>query len=360
MDVRFAIVSDLHIALPETIENGDKRFHLTQFSIPALEVVIQHLNSLNIDFLLLPGDLTQDGERVNHRWLSQRLKKLAYPVYVIPGNHDLPSKEGNETVIGFSEFVEYYRDFGYENATATLDYTCEVAKGVYLVGLNSTHFDNNGNQLGRLLESQFVWLEETLSKLRGNLVFVMLHHNVLEHLPQQSTHVLGKRYMLENAPLLLCLLRKYGVRFVFTGHLHIQDIAEDTGIYDITTGSLITYPHPYRILQLTDDRLKINSYKITHLPGMENFASYTQKWMSERSFSFIMTILTSSPLNLPVEEAKEYAPILKNFWTDIADGDKQFDFPQLPPHLNRYFKQFGAIDSQGKPLCWDNNTTLFL
>lgn len=360
MDIRFGIISDLHIALPETVDKGDKRFHLTQFSIPALEVVIQQLNNINIDFLLLPGDLTQDGERVNHRWLSQRLKELPYPVYVIPGNHDLPRKEGDEKAIGFGEFVEYYRDFGYNNATDTLDYTCEVAKGVHLVGLNSTHFDDSGNQLGCLVESQFVWLEETLSRLTGKMVLVMIHHNVLEHLPGQATHVLGRRYMLENASRLVSVLRKYGVRFVFTGHLHIQDIAEEAGLYDITTGSLITYPHPYRILHLEDKQLKINSYKITHLPGVGDFADFSQRWMRERSFSFMMTLLTSSPLNLPVEQAKMYAPILRDFWTDIAHGDKQFDFPQLPSHLNCYFKKFGAVDAEGKPLCWDNNTTLFL
>ena len=91
MNVRFAIASDLHIALPETIDTSANRFHLTKFSIPTLEVVLEHLNSLNLDFLLLPGDLTQDGEKVNHRWLQSKLASLPYPVYVIPGNHDIPS-----------------------------------------------------------------------------------------------------------------------------------------------------------------------------------------------------------------------------------------------------------------------------
>jgi len=53
--------------------------------------------------------------------------------------------------------------------------------------------------------------------------------------------------ILENAPELLQLLRDSGVQLVFTGHLHVQDIAYCQGVYDITTGSLVSYPHPYRV-----------------------------------------------------------------------------------------------------------------
>lgn len=47
-------------------------------------------------------------------------------------------------------------------------------------------------------------------------------------------------------------------------------------------------------------------------------------------FFFYDDDVNLSPLNLKEEKAKEYAPILRNFWADIAHGDKQFDFPQFP------------------------------
>jgi predicted MPP superfamily phosphohydrolase len=357
MNVRFAIASDLHIALPETIDSQANRFHLTQFSIPALEVVLQHLSTFNLDFLLLPGDLTQDGEKVNHRWLQTKLATLPYPVYVIPGNHDVPSLTGNDTKIAFKDFPFYYQQFGYKD-TKNLDYSCEIATGLQLIALNSNQFNDEGKQRGFLTENQFIWLEEILSNFTDKLIFVMIHHNVIEHLPQQSNHILGKRYMLDNAPRLLSILAKYQVKFIFTGHLHIQDIATDNGIYEITTGSLITYPHPYRILELKDNQLMIESHRITQLPEMENLRAFSQKWTSDRSFPFMMTILTSPPLNLSLTQAQEYAPILKHFWADIAHGDKVFNFPQLPRDINQYFQQFGAIDSKGKPQLIDNQTKI--
>ncbi|WP_342597540.1 metallophosphoesterase [Cyanobacterium aponinum UTEX 3222] len=360
MNIRFAIASDLHIALPETIDAEAKRFHLTQFSIPALEVVLQHLQNLNLDFLLLPGDLTQDGEILNHCWLKTQLEKLPFPVYVIPGNHDIPSIKGNEDIIAFQDFPLYYQKCGYQSATKNLDYTCEIAPNLQLVALNSNNFDRDGKQQGYLKDEQFSWLEQTLANLTDKLVLLMIHHNVIEHLPQQSTHILGRRYMLDNAPRLLSILEKYGVKLIFTGHLHIQDVAKYGDIQEITTGSLITYPHPYRILTLTRDRLIIESHHITKLPEMDDFAEFSQKWMGDRSFSFMMMMLTSPPLNLEEEKAKEYAPILRNFWADIAHGDKQFDFPQFPPEINKYFQAFGAIDEQGKPVKKDNNTIIEL
>ncbi len=90
LNFRFAIVSDLHIALPHTIWNHPSRFHLVEVSIPAFESVLRHLTQLDLDFLLLPGDLTQHGEPENHAWLQQRLAQLPFPVYVVPGNHDVP------------------------------------------------------------------------------------------------------------------------------------------------------------------------------------------------------------------------------------------------------------------------------
>jgi 3',5'-cyclic AMP phosphodiesterase CpdA len=66
------------------------RFHLVgKLEHSALELILEHLKQQNIDFLLLPGDLTQHGERDNHAWLQERLSQLPFPVYVVPGNHDV-------------------------------------------------------------------------------------------------------------------------------------------------------------------------------------------------------------------------------------------------------------------------------
>ncbi|MEB3339000.1 MAG: metallophosphoesterase, partial [Leptolyngbyaceae bacterium] len=238
LNFQFAIISDLHIALPHTLWHHPSRFHLCEISIPALEKILTDLEQLDLDFLLLPGDLTQHGEPDNHLWLTQRLKQLPFPVYVIPGNHDVPSLAANERSIGLADFPSYYRPFGYHQSEE-LHYSHEILPGVQLIGLNSNQFDDQGNQLGQLDDRQLVWLQEVLAQTAGKLVLVMIHHNVVEHMPGQSRHGLGRRYMLDNAAALLSILQKAGVQLVFTGHLHVQDIACHQGVYDITTGSIV-------------------------------------------------------------------------------------------------------------------------
>ncbi|AKG24797.1 metallophosphoesterase family protein [Calothrix sp. 336/3] len=361
---RFAVVSDLHIALPHTIWNHPSRFHLVEVSIPAFESVLEHLTQLDLDFLLLPGDLTQHGEPENHYWLQKKLSQLPFPCYVVPGNHDVPVLDADNQSIGFDDFPKYYRKFGYTDTNKHY-YICQIFPGVKLIGLNSNYFNEEGKQFGRVDGEQLRWLETVLSENTDELVLVMIHHNVVEHLPNQLRHPMANRYMVENAPELLQILRRYGVRLVFTGHLHVQDVACDDGVYDITTGSLVSYPHPYRILEYHRDNysrewLQISSYRVESVPEFPQLQQLSHKWMGDRSFPFIVKFLSLPPLNLPQAQAEALAPKLRDFWATVADGDAMMDYPQLPQDIRSYFQKYGAVSSCGTPSLIDNYATLLL
>ena len=349
---RFAIISDLHIALEHTIWDHPRRFHLVELSIAALEFALERISHLDLDFLLLPGDLTQHGEPENHAWLRDRLLQLPYPVYVIPGNHDIPQKWSNERSTGQAEFPQYYEKFGYSLAQS--DYTCEILPGVRLIGLDSNEFDEEGKQLGYgyLNEGQLEWLAEVLATTSEPMRLVAIHHNVLEHLPDQRNHCLGKRYMLKNSLQLISMLKEAGVHLIFTGHLHIQDIARSGDIYEITTGSLVSYPHPYRLVHVESQgngktRVNVQSYQIPALPGWPDLPGFSREWMGERSHPFMMRILTEEPCHLDKTEAEKWVGALRYFWADIARGDSQFEFPNFPEDLRGYFEGFSADPSLG-------------
>ncbi len=346
LNFRFAVVSDLHVAIPETVWNHPSRMHLVEVGIPALEQTLDRLAEENLDFLLVPGDLTQHGEAANHAWISERFAQLPYPVYVIPGNHDIPVLEKNEQSIAPHEFPHFYRMFGYEDPSRPY-YSQQILPGVRLIGLNSNTFDRDGKQIGRMDDVQLDWLRETLAKSQDEVVMVMIHHNVLEHLPNQSTQVLGQRYMLENASELLGILREHNVNLVFTGHLHIQDVAYQDGIYDITTGSLISYPHPFRVFQYQTDRhnrqwLQMESHRIESVPGWENLAEQTREMMGDRGQAFMLQLLQQAPLSLSQEAAEALVPSLRYFWTAVSEGDAFFDFSHFPEAARNYFESFGT------------------
>lgn len=366
LNFQFAVISDPHIALPHTIWDNPQRFHMVEVSIPALEQSLDRLAQLDLDFLLMPGDLTQHGEVDNHAWLSDRLAQLPYPVYVVPGNHDIVTRSPTQIAIGTADFPRYYQKFGYTNPDQ-IYYTHEILPGVRLIGLNSIAFDSDGTQLsmGYVDDAQLHWLKTVLAEATDEFLIVMIHHNVIEHLPGQARHAMGRRYMLDNASTLLPMLQAAGVKLIFTGHLHVQDIASWQGIYEITTGSLVSYPHPYRVLQIRDEtdnsfRLRIETDWITSVPGWDNLQHLSREWMGDRSFPFMMRLLTHPPFSFPIEEAEQLAPYLRYFWADIANGDSLFDFPQFPEKARQYFKRFGAIDSLGEPTFIDNHTTLNL
>ena len=371
---RFAILSDPHIALPETIWPSSKRFHLVEISIPAIEQVLADLHQLDLDFLLIPGDLTQHGERQNHRWLADRLSTLPYPAYVIPGNHDVIAATATDTCIDMPEFVQLYDKFGYGKTDTGLGggdrpyYAQEILPAVWLIGLNSIAFEADGQQhwSGLLDAEQLAWLTATLAQIPDDaLTLVMLHHNVLEHLPGQSHHRMGKRYMLDNAPELVAILEAANVSLMFTGHLHVQDIARRDTLYEITTGSLVSYPHPYRIVQVLRDgdrpnaaTLQIESRQVQSLPGWENLGQRSREWMGDRSPSFMLQFLTAPPISLPPKAAQKLLPDLRNFWADISAGDAHFTFEHLPPTVRRHLQRFSALDAEGNYHPIDNNTVL--
>jgi 3',5'-cyclic AMP phosphodiesterase CpdA len=371
LNFRFAVVSDLHLALPHTIWDHPSRFHLVEVSISAFKSVLEHLAQLDLDFLLLPGDLTQHGEPENHAWLQQCLAQLPFPVYVVPGNHDVPVLLADRQSIAFADFPYYYTKFGYDDPQQ-MYYIRQLLPGVKLIGLNSNSFNDQGEQVGCLDAKQLLWLEEVLAASGDELVLVMVHHNVVEHLPNQSNHPLANRYMLSNSAELLQLLRRYGVKLVFTGHLHVQDIAYSDGVYDITTGSLVSYPHPYRVLEFHRDNqgkesLQILSHRVESVPEFPDLQQSSRQWMGDRSFPFLIKLLTHSPLNLPLSQAKKLAPGLRDFWATIADGDAVLDYPHFPLEVRHYIQSYGALAQPNPGMATnatltliDNNSTLLL
>lgn len=362
---RFAIISDPHITLPTTLYDAPNRFHLVEVSIPSFEQILSHLTRLNLDFLLLPGDLTQHGEWENHRWLVQRLRQLPFPTYVVPGNHDIIARDASSKAIGLDDFPALYQEFGYSDGR-TPYYSQEILPGVRLIGLNSNEFDQQGRQLGTgyLNSEQLQWLDHTLAAAKGELVLVMLHHNVLEHLYGQAHSPLGQRYMVQNRYDLIQRLEAAAVPLMFTGHLHVQNVARQGNLWEVLTGSLVSYPHPYRIVEMevTDNHLTVDiqSHRVKAVPDWPDLQGTSFQWMCDRAVPLMTKLLTSSPINLSVAEAQVIAPDLKHFWATIAAGDPQFNFSHLPPKPRRFLEKFAAVDDQGYPEFIDNNATLQL
>ena len=84
---RIAVVSDIHFMHPSLLANGavngtafqsylDQDPKLLQYSPFVLQNVIMDLKRERPDILLVPGDLTKDGEMINHQSVANHLADL--------------------------------------------------------------------------------------------------------------------------------------------------------------------------------------------------------------------------------------------------------------------------------------------
>ena len=307
----FIVVSDLH-TYDTSLGTEGKAFEdyvsadrkLLKESVELLEAAIGLIKSENASFVLISGDLTKDGERTSHQLVAQYLKQLeasGKKVYVIPGNHDINNGwsysytgDTKQRVPNISpeEFVQIYGEFGYNEALFrdpnSLSYVAEPQAGLWLLALDSCRYKENvENQRnitgGKLSPQTLQWIEEMLSKAASEKrpVIVMMHHGVVEHYVGQAKNY--PEFVIDDFPTISKLFAQYNVRLVFTGHYHAQDITEKSWsegnkfLFDVETGSLVTYPCPYRVVNIDNSQKcairteRIQSIK-SHPQGFQEYA----------------------------------------------------------------------------------------
>jgi len=105
--LKIAVVSDIHYMaaslLKNHAENGvafqaylDQDPKLIEFSDPIFKECMKQILAEKPDILLVPGDLTKDGEKVSKQELRKLMKQFDdnhIRVFVVPGNHDINNPE---------------------------------------------------------------------------------------------------------------------------------------------------------------------------------------------------------------------------------------------------------------------------
>ena len=314
---RFAVISDLHLfdtslgthgnAFQDYL-NRDRK--LLAESRELVETALDEIADLDAGFVLISGDLTKDGERMNHEIVAKRLAELersGKQVYVVPGNHDIDNSDavrfiGDRTEpvssVTASEFAEIYQSFGFgealERDSASLSYLVEPVPGLWLLALDSCkwqqHKPGEHPAVGGVISPQTrQWMEGILKSAQASdkRVIVTLHHGIMEHYPGNEDNY--PEYLLDNHEEIFELLAVYHVQLVFSGHFHAQDItgkrSESNGatVFDIETGSLVTPPCPYRVIELTQDQQAlIKSRFITSIPSHpDDFVTFSHNYLIE-------------------------------------------------------------------------------
>jgi len=326
-NIKIAVFSDPHLYDPALGTSGDAfQVYLAQDrkliaeSDAILQALIAKLLVEKPNLVLVPGDLTKDGEKQSHQkfanYLAQ-LKAAGIKVLVIPGNHDLNNPHSYlysgatpapTPAVTPDEFKTIYKDFGYgspiEFAPNSLSYLAEPVEGLWILGLDVTKHDNNATSpetAGVIKSTDLEWIKAkvSLAKSKGKTIMAMMHHGATEHFTGQS-QFFGD-YVIDDFANVSTQLADAGLKIVFTGHFHAQDIVKTTTagnntLYDIETGSLVTYPVPYRMLELTPEKkLNIKSYRIEQtsypLGSYSTFQTYAKGYLEGGLDELIIGIL---------------------------------------------------------------------
>ena len=105
------------------------------------------------------------------------------------------------------------------------------------------------------------------------------------------------------------LLAAGGVRVVFSGHGHAQDITkrsfplrgEDCFLFDVETGAAASWPNPWRMVSLEKSgEMRIESHFITRIAGMDNFEPFARRGCAQVfSIPRVPGFGTSPPRGMP-------------------------------------------------------------
>ena len=125
--VRIALVSDTHTTRGT---NGEQPMYRAR-----LDKVIGAVNECGADFVVITGDLTEDGKQPELEDFAKQIKGFKAPVLYVPGNHDL----GNKIIPGKGGSVSVERAERYEQALGPTFFARDV-KGVRVIGVNSPVF----------------------------------------------------------------------------------------------------------------------------------------------------------------------------------------------------------------------------
>ncbi|MBS1209617.1 MAG: putative metallophosphoesterase [Proteobacteria bacterium] len=340
--VRFAVLSDTHLydisALGDSAELDayllqDRK--MLKDSVPIFDAALADIKTRNIDFLLISGDLTKDGERVNHELMVSRLTALGKKAYVIPGNHDINNPDAKSfkttpataaSTVTPAEFRQLYASYGYADALYSdpnsLSYIAEPADGVWLFAIDSCQYADNLTlgypvTAGRVSDLTLGWLESKLQEARrlGKIIIGMMHHGLIEHFSGQS--VLFSEYLVNSRETVAAALASAGLGAVFTGHFHANDVVGkvygSSTLYDIETGSTVTAPSPYRLVSLdrSTRQLAISTSVVTQTTTHpSDFQSYAKTYLTDGLNTLVAYMLGNAPYSLSGTQITALLPLI--------------------------------------------------
>lgn len=354
---RMAIMSDVHLMAPQLLQREGTAFDsyiandrkMLAQSPELLDSATNRIEAFNPQVVLITGDLTKDGERVSHELLVERyLKPMAsrgIRVFVMPGNHDVNNPHAKiyngditkrTASVSATDFANIYKDYGYGEAlardTASLSYVAQLDPTTRLIAVDACeYYDNDFDKdicvtAGRIKPATMNFIESQAAEAhrQGMDVMMAMHHGIVSHFDWQDKVM--REYLVDDWRKCAKRIAKTGVKVCFTGHFHAQDVASKYGLSDMETGSTVSYPHPYRLIDVDtkNGTLTVRSERVEELTSMKGSAE-TLRHKSESYANFALSGVLESmlPKTVPSDVKNECAQVLGEAYAMHLAGDER-------------------------------------
>ena len=219
-------ISDLHVG--------------SQFLSEKFEILVNEINQLNPDYIVVTGDLTNEGLMKEYEQCKALLTKInAKKIITISGNHDYRNT-------GYLLFKKY---FPFETVN-------ELNDKVVLVTLGTARPDRNEGEVGY---RQNLWLERTMKKYKDKVKILAMHHHLVA-IPDTGSDQLT----VVDAGDVLRTILDTGVDLVLCGHKHRPWVWNFGKLMVVNAGTATServrglFDNTYNIITIDDVKVKVD------------------------------------------------------------------------------------------------------
>ena len=267
-DYSFIHITDTH--LPTHIFYPDPISLTDSTEIEDLREVIRDINLIKPEFVLLTGDLLNEGEledfenRRVYTKAQKILEELEVPLYLTSGNHDLGGWDSTPPSQGTAR-RDWWRFFGWSwlldppalDPYYTQNYSFDYGP-IHYIGmeayLNYDSYLYNIYDAESFTDLQMQWLENDLSNASSSESHVIFYHNDFSNQID---------------------LNSMGIEMALYGHIHSNSGSITSPPYNLSTESTCDGNRAYRVININDDQLEPTNAVYAGYSGGELTATFT-------------------------------------------------------------------------------------
>lgn len=249
--------------------------HFGRVNYQAAEGLLVDLKHHEPDLVIVSGDLTQRARNSQFREVRDYLKKIGFPIFVIPGNHDIP-------------FFDFLRRF-FAPLDRYKEYITEDLRPFYtdgeiaVYGINTAR--SNTWSEGRISIEQIAAMKQQLCGLPEHLLkIVVTHHPFIVPPGRVGVRIVGR------AVRALDIIDECQIDLLLAGHLH-DAFHTDIRTYHTKRERSVIVAQAGTSISKRTRYMKPNSYNFIH--AASNYLRIEERrWNDEIFESSLITTLT--------------------------------------------------------------------